>query len=676
MPRPVAIVLVLLLSFLAYAPALGNDFAFDDTLARATTNDHKVDRVISKLHGPWFYFASQYWLGEDRESRLYRPLTIYSYALTYHLISKPLLPEDWEAFPHHLLNLLLNVWATYLVLWMMRDLGVGFGPSLLAAALFGVHALHSEVVAGIVGRAELFAFCLGMAFLWAWRRSSPVTASVLFFLALSSKENAVAWCGLLPCYLLARAWRSDPGATVPGTLRPCLLRMALVCGVPLVLFLLLRHNAIQGWRPDVFYTANPLYHEPLDVRLLTAIKVWGLGLYKCVAPFSLACLYSLQAITLVKSVLDPGFLCALVVLSGSLVVGLWRPNRRPLLFLSVAIFFGFSCITANVLFAVGTIFGERLYFIPSLGVCLVPALLLERLESSPARKIVLGACVLWMGASVVVDWDRSRVWKDNESLMLHDAAVQPDSASLQVKAASVHRWLAQTEPKKKAEHNKRAWELLRRAQHLDPDYVNALLTEATFLGQDGRHDEALAIMRRSLLAKRLARSGLEAQIRGEMAMLLIHEKGQREAGVRELQRAVELRPRHVQMRLHLLEYGKGVLTSEELERQFEETARLAPENLFLWTLRADYIYQYGERNAENAKLIVDLLEGVFASLSEEATREKLMVTARLQLARCLEGLGRREDAIRSYQILLSLKEATKEQKDEAGGSLRQLLRQQ
>ena len=151
-PGWLTVVLLALLGFLAFAPALANDFAFDDSLARSVTNDGQPDLVISKPHGPWFYFSSQYWVGEGRESRLYRPVTITSYVLTYWLVSKPLLPQDWEAFPHHLLNLLLNALAVCLVLWWMTDLGVGSRGAVLTAALFGVHAVHSEVVAGIVGR--------------------------------------------------------------------------------------------------------------------------------------------------------------------------------------------------------------------------------------------------------------------------------------------------------------------------------------------------------------------------------------------------------------------------------------------------------------------------------------------------------------------------------------------
>ncbi|MHC4921913.1 MAG: hypothetical protein ACYTKC_20290 [Planctomycetota bacterium] len=680
-PRRLAVVLVVLLALLAYVPALDNDFAFDDTLARSTTNEGQPDRVISQVHGPWFYFSSQYWFGEGRESRLYRPVTICSYALTYWLVSKPLLPPEWEAFPHHLLNLLLNGWAACLVLWWMIDLRVGPGGALLTAALFGVHALHSEVVAGIVGRAELLAFCFGMAGLWAWRRSESARpglwlslSGVLFFAALCSKENAVAWLGLLPCYVVARAWRSNAGIPAVAVLRRHALRLLLVCVPPLVLFLLLRAHAISGWRQDVFYAANPLYHEPDSVRLLTAVKVWGYGVYKCVAPFSLACLYGLPAIPLVTSWLDPGFLGAAVVLLAWLFWGLRRPAQSPLLFLSVAVFFGFSVITSNVPFAIGTIFGERLYFIPSLGVCMLPAVLWERSSSAWGRRVLVSTCVVWVVAAVVVDFHRSGVWKDNRTLMLNDAVVQPNCASLQVKAAVMHRWLQKLESDQKKFHENRAWALLRRAQQLDPDYVNAIVTEATFLAEDGKHDEALAILRRALRARRRAISGLEASIRSDIAMILIEEKGQKAEGVRELQNALQLQPRQLMLRLALIEHGKGILKREELHQLLVDGAAMYPNDVMMWVLQADFIYEHAEITAQNAKTIVDLIEGAFSAVSEKATHDKHFVRARLQLANCLRALRRVDEARRSYEILLALAEATPEQKQEARQGLAALSR--
>ena len=56
--------------------------------------------------------------------------------------------------------------------------------------------------------------------------------------------------------------------------------------------------------------------------------------------------------------------------------------------------------------------------------------------------LLVSGCVVWMVANVVVDLQRSLVWKDNQTLMLHDAAVQPRCVSLQVKAATMHHWLS------------------------------------------------------------------------------------------------------------------------------------------------------------------------------------------------------------------------------------------
>ena len=65
-------------------------------------------------------------------------MTVYSYALTYNLITKPFLPPEWEATPHHVINVLLQVWATWLVLQLVVWLGAGGLAALLTALLFGV----------------------------------------------------------------------------------------------------------------------------------------------------------------------------------------------------------------------------------------------------------------------------------------------------------------------------------------------------------------------------------------------------------------------------------------------------------------------------------------------------------------------------------------------------------
>ena len=70
---------------------------------------------------------------------------------------------------------------------------------------------------------------------------------------------------------------------------------------------------------------------------------------------------------LVESIGDLRFLQSCAVLTALFVCGIALVRRHPLVFLAMACFLGFSFATSNVLFAIGTIFGERLYFTPSLG---------------------------------------------------------------------------------------------------------------------------------------------------------------------------------------------------------------------------------------------------------------------------------------------------------------------
>jgi hypothetical protein len=80
----------------------------------------------------------------------YRPLCVVSFKLN-HMFG------GFKPVGYHLVNVLLHCLATGLVVKLARHLlPRGWGPA-IAGTLFAVHPIHTEAVAGVVGRADLTA---------------------------------------------------------------------------------------------------------------------------------------------------------------------------------------------------------------------------------------------------------------------------------------------------------------------------------------------------------------------------------------------------------------------------------------------------------------------------------------------------------------------------------------
>ncbi|MCA8958543.1 MAG: tetratricopeptide repeat protein, partial [Planctomycetes bacterium] len=428
-------------------PSLANGYAMDDTpLVSSQGAVYPGPDVVitAEFDSGWFdyfskFFRQYYWWPESHNDGLYRPITTLSYGLVYQLVGRHLV-DSYEPLPQHAVNVLAYVWAVWLVMQLLAGVGASRRMTVLTGVVFAAHAIHSEVVAGVVGRAELFSFCFGAQAVlllarggWAW-----IGAGCMFFLAFGSKESSAAWLPFYFCFTLTRHWLRDPAAAPFAPLRGRRVLWELgVMALPAALYLLLRYFAVECSDDPVVtadFSSNPLGYEPLLVRWLTAVKVWGFGLLLCVAPYKLSCLYSPVVFPMVQSPADWHFLLAAVALLSFLVFGLLRARRQPLLFLAVALFFGFSFPTSNLPVVIGTIFGERLYFIPSLGVCMLPGLLWASLRGR-GEKVLLGVIVLWVIGSAAMSVHRASVWRSSASVFLHDVEVYPRSIDLHRKAA-------------------------------------------------------------------------------------------------------------------------------------------------------------------------------------------------------------------------------------------------
>ncbi|MCA8981829.1 MAG: tetratricopeptide repeat protein [Planctomycetes bacterium] len=188
--RLVGVLLLFVVSWLAFGPALEGELVYDDQYIVAQNPQ------IAEWSGVWTSFTSSYWefLDESTRDRVgyYRPLSGVLLTICYQL-------GGTDPTVYHWLNLLLHV-AACVAAWrlgarLFRSQEIGFA----AALLFAVHPLHVESVAWISALHDplysLFGFIALERFL-AWREGGsdgmPWASGVAFLAALLSKDAAIA----------------------------------------------------------------------------------------------------------------------------------------------------------------------------------------------------------------------------------------------------------------------------------------------------------------------------------------------------------------------------------------------------------------------------------------------------------------------------------------------------
>jgi Flp pilus assembly protein TadD len=334
----------------------------------------------------------------------------------------------------HLVNVLLHLTVTWLLYLVGFQLGLSRRAAVLSAVLFAIHPIHSEAVSGVVGRAELM-MVIGVLAALRWftqGRSGP--SLIAFGLGLLSKEQAATLPALLLLYDL----------TVPGPFaglhsRSQRLRVAFRRYGPYLLVLMgygfLRWRVLGGALnlPSASILENPLPHLDSPLGLVNAVKVCGLYLWLCVWPASLSADYSYNAIPLADSLLDTGLgfaLLAWLTLLG-IAVRSFRRDRRA--FFCVGLLTATFLPVSNLAIPIGTIMGERLFYLPSAGLCLLAGLAYERVTSHSSRithHALLLLLVLICAALLVRTVVRNQDWVSTEHLFLSALRVVPDNAKV------------------------------------------------------------------------------------------------------------------------------------------------------------------------------------------------------------------------------------------------------
>jgi tetratricopeptide (TPR) repeat protein len=314
----------------------------------------------------------------------------------------------------------------------------------------------------------MLAAAFGLGALLLYRRGSPVAALVLFALGVFSKESAAAVAGIAFLFPFLEPERRAP----PGRLA---IHVAAACGV-VALYFWARAAVAEG---PVFIPVidNPMSLVAAPQRLATALWVQVLYVCKSVAPVALSADYSYRQIPLVMTLADPRAWAGLALAAAAL----WSFARRPVTRFGIAFWAIAFSPTANLLMPIGTTMGERLAYVPIIGLALLLAQGLSRIP-----KAGLLAAVVLSAVFAGRTFERNRVWHNADAFYPSLAQTSPGSAKAQYFLGC---WKAARDD------DAGALESYNRAIGIFPAYPEALNNRGNTLVKLGRIAEAEASFR-------------------------------------------------------------------------------------------------------------------------------------------------------------------------------------
>ena len=478
-PPKRAAVLIFIGAVAAYGNSFGNGFAYDDATVISGNQIVTEGRVRDALSAP-------YWPDMVDGIGLYRPVTSASYAAEWRL---------WNGHPagYHAVNVLVHAAVSLLVFLLLLALAPPL-PALVGAGLFALHPVHTEAVANVVGRAELYSALFFMAaclLFMRGERAAPVTrvgrllaVGILFLLGLGSKEMAATLPAVL--VLLAVVKEDDKGSPVGRVLSD--VPVFLLIGALLAAFLgsrILVLGSVSGEYPAAY-----LGGLSTGQRILTSLSVWPHYFRLLVFPLDLAADYG-PAVLFPALTWGPDVLLGAVMIAGGAFAAVWLWPRERLGTLGLC-WFGVTILpVTNLLIPTGILLAERTLYLPSVGLAFMMAGLvrwtaLERPRSLRMLLVAVGVvATAFMGRTVL----RNPSWESTYAMLSTLTEEHPESF-LAIRARA--RGLDEVgEVEEAARHYEVAVELV-------PGEYSLLIEAARFHGRHARWGAAESLLTRAV----------------------------------------------------------------------------------------------------------------------------------------------------------------------------------
>ncbi len=420
------LVVVLLLALGVNCNTLFNDYALDDVVV--LTENQLVQKGIAGIPD---LMRTDYVYGYSQQSNIltgsrYRPLTLICFAMEYQFFGA-------NPFVSHFVNLILLCCLLFLLLQLLHKyLFTQAHPllSFITCCLFAVHPIHTEVIANVKSRDELLAFIfILLSALFAFRslstkaRKDLLFSLCFFLLALLTKETALTFLGVLPLLFYF---------FTPSNLRSS-IRLALPFLLVFMVYLGIRYFTVGFTSyPVNDVTNSPYIYASISEAFATKVFVLYHYLRLVAFPFSLCSDYGYNQLPYVGlTSLSFGLSFILITLLFSISAIYFK--RKSLISFCILYFFITLSVGTNFIVDLGAPLAERMLFEPSLGFCMLLAMVMLTIQEKNQLVFIVGCCGLLIAFSIKTI-SRNAEWKNSESLILTDVETAPECSRLNLYA--------------------------------------------------------------------------------------------------------------------------------------------------------------------------------------------------------------------------------------------------
>ena len=570
-----AYIVLALIGFVFYINTIYNEFALDDGIVI-----HKNEFVMKGSsgikdilsHDAYYSFYRQMNADDQLAGGRYRPLSIVSFSIEQNFIGThkkgKLEPNSWDLNKNqkpdenedtnedglyneydtlvkgcglrHFNNMLFFVVSVLLLFYFLKNYIFTSKPDLafLSALIFCIHPIHTEVVANMKSRDEIFSLIfilLTFIFVLKTLQTSSVRnlvlSGVMYLLALLSKEYAVTLLALVPLMVMIfrpaqinlkntslwlfaglfmisayimyyfEAHDKNYFKIVPllfAIISPFLFMkdfksknfVSILCvlGIAFLTYLAMRFHATV-LNPKAAKVGEEILNDPYLLIKNSPLQIYATKLFvllKYIAllffPSSLSSDYSYNTIAY-RTFASWDTLLSLVVHVSLIVLTIVLFKRKHPLSFALLFYFANLFMIGNIVLDIGATMGERLIYHSSVGFAIAIAwLLTEGLKKIIPTLKTQAALVMGFALIVTVlcgfkTIQRNAEWKNDITLFTTDVNTVPNSVMCLGNAGA--RWIDLSDKPGNSLHAKeyrlKAVGYLTHALQLHPKYVNGYL---------------------------------------------------------------------------------------------------------------------------------------------------------------------------------------------------------